>query len=76
MPTRLSPDQRVLVTVAQHDGRTILLRAPQALEHALDLRFWVELRGFEPLAPSMRMWSCINQPCYPERRNLAAADPR
>src|ERR1019366_9381646 len=46
------------------------------LLRACDLRFWVELRGFEPLAPSMRMWSCINQLCYRKRRNLAAADPR
>src|ERR1700730_4801383 len=24
------------------------------VDHGSDLRFWVELRGFEPLAPSMR----------------------
>jgi hypothetical protein len=37
------------------DGQTILITVPQAWDHAHDLRFWVELRGFEPLAPSMRM---------------------
>jgi len=26
----------------------------KAEDHCSDLRFWVELRGFEPLTPSMR----------------------
>jgi hypothetical protein len=31
-----------------------LRRLDACLDHPADLRFWVELRGFEPLTPSMR----------------------
>src|SRR6266702_5467246 len=36
------------------DGQVILGVITKTLMHASDLRFWVELRGFEPLTPSMR----------------------
>src|SRR6266576_6147277 len=37
------------------DGQTIFAMITRADDHGFDLRFWVELRGFEPLTPSMRM---------------------
>src|ERR1700722_9402594 len=36
------------------DGQRILVKGITAADYSSDLRFWVELRGFEPLAPSMR----------------------
>jgi hypothetical protein len=36
------------------DGQTIIVMITAGQNHGLDLRFWVELRGFEPLTPSMR----------------------
>ena len=35
-----------------------LRRAPSRFDHGSDLQFWAELRGFEPLTPSMRKAYC------------------
>jgi len=43
------------------DGQAILVEIMKTSWHAADLRFWVELRGFEPLTPSMRTkWSQVH----------------
>jgi hypothetical protein len=36
------------------DGQIILTGTAKASDHSSDLHFLVELRGFEPLTPSMR----------------------
>ena len=36
------------------DGQTILVMITKMYDHGSDLQLWVELRGFEPLTPSMR----------------------
>jgi hypothetical protein len=36
------------------DGQMIFAVIVEGEDHGLDLRVWVELRGFEPLTPSMR----------------------
>jgi hypothetical protein len=41
--------------IAQDDGQTIFTMIAKVEDHGSGLRFWVELRGFEPLTPSMRM---------------------
>jgi hypothetical protein len=38
-------------------GQTIIAMIIAVSDHGLDLRFWVELRGFEPMTPSMRKGS-------------------
>jgi hypothetical protein len=43
---------------AGDDGRTIFAKIDGLEKHSPDLRFWVELRGFEPLTLSMRTPGC------------------
>jgi hypothetical protein len=41
----------------------ILAMITEAGNYGSDLRFWVELRGFEPLTPSMRTRGATVQTC-------------
>ena len=59
--THASPDRPRATAVGHYrldrrsnDGQMIKAMITDCSDHGLDLRFWVELRGFEPLAPSMR----------------------
>ena len=51
MPPRLAKRRS---TPRSDDSQMILEPIPASADQAPDLRFWVELRGFEPLTPSMR----------------------
>src|SRR5258705_2555793 len=64
--------------IAQDDGQTIFTMIAKVEDHGSGLRFWVELRGFEPLTPSMRtrMKSSQGRACRTGRGSRSTREGR